>query len=41
MAPLEEVGELPSTERGAGGFGSTGVAAPVESAESKKRHIES
>ena len=42
MAPLEEVDELPSTERGAGGFGSTGVAAPAtESAESKKRHIES
>eukprot|EP01039_Chlorochromonas_danica_P005271 gene5271-5806_t len=29
MAEVEEAEELPSTERGAGGFGSTGVAAAV------------
>jgi hypothetical protein len=26
MAPIEEVEDLPSTDRGAGGFGSTGTA---------------
>ena len=45
MAPLEVVDDLPSTERGAGGFGSTGVGtvgteSGAEGGESKKRHIE-
>jgi len=31
MAPLREVDELPSTERGAGGFGSTGMTGSIES----------
>eukprot|EP01033_Poteriospumella_lacustris_P013951 gene13951-9968_t len=37
MADMEEVEELPDTERGAGGFGSTGVAAADESATKKPR----
>jgi dUTPase len=39
VAPVEECKELEDTARGAGGFGSTGVAAPVngEPAEKKPR----
>lgn len=40
MAPIEEVNELPETTRGAGGFGSTGIAVTVASDESKKRPLE-
>ena len=42
MAPVEEVTELPETERGAGGFGSTGISsvtAAVAVDESKKRPL--
>lgn len=38
MAPIEEVEDLPETNRGAGGFGSTGVAT-VAVDESKKRPL--
>lgn len=37
MAPIQEVEQLDATVRGAGGFGSTGVAAP---AEPKKQKVE-
>lgn len=30
MAPVQEVAELSETQRGAGGFGSTGVQQPVD-----------
>lgn len=40
MAPVEEVDELPETDRGAGGFGSTGVATTVALDDSKKRPLE-
>lgn len=40
MADLEEVEELPDTERGAGGFGSTGVAAAADESATKKPRLE-
>ena len=40
MAPAVEVDELDSTERGAGGFGSTGVAAAPDQDPSKKAKFE-
>lgn len=39
MADMEEVEELPDTERGASGFGSTGVAAATEENASKKPRL--
>jgi hypothetical protein len=42
MAPIEEVAELPSTDRGAGGFGSTGTQATASaSAAGSKRPLPS
>lgn len=40
MADIVEVDELPDTERGAGGFGSTGVAAVEDVSVAKKARIE-
>lgn len=37
MADAVEVDELPDTERGAGGFGSTGVSNPINEANKKPR----
>ena len=39
MAPAVEVDELDSTERGAGGFGSTGVAAAPGEDPSKRAKV--
>ncbi len=37
MADAVEVDELPDTERGAGGFGSTGVSSAIEEGSKKPR----